>query len=92
MTEPYDFDAAPEHVRSYHEGPLVFVLAYEASHTMGHILSPQREAELLQQVGFRPKGIFYLEFYVSVGSYRVRLIAIPVLALVLLGVLLVRSS
>jgi len=34
VTKPYDFDAVPEHVRTYDKGPPLFVPAYEASHTM----------------------------------------------------------
>lgn len=50
VTRPYDFDAVPEHVRRYDEGPPLFVPAYEASHTMAATVLYDRmgsEAELL---------------------------------------------
>jgi len=50
MTQPYDFDAVPEHVRTYDQGPPLFVPAYEASHTMAATVLSDRigsEAELL---------------------------------------------
>jgi len=50
MTQPYDFDAVPEHVRSFDKGPPLFVPAYEESHTMAATVLSDRignQAQLL---------------------------------------------